>query len=220
VTPAVKLLDLLHMGNPYAGFPYRNYQLDLQGGGESPLFRQVLKDLRPVLVIEVGSWKGASAVQVAKAARELGLPTAVLCVDTWLGSLEHLTGRVDGWSLPGDRQFGYPTLYFQFLANVLHCGCEDRIVPVPNTSANAARWFGRVGVLADMIYVDASHEEDDVYQDLCLYWHLLRPGGILLGDDWNAYWYGVICAVNRFAKEKRVGINIIEPHWMIMKPKD
>jgi hypothetical protein len=175
--PRDRLAARLGLPNPYDGFPFHDHPLDLQGGADAPVFRQVLTDVSPEVVVEVGTWKGATAVRMAGLAQELGLPTAIVCVDTWLGSLEHLAGDTAEWRLP-PRRFGYPTLYFQFLANVLHSGAADRIVPLPNTSANAARWLARVGVRADVVYLDASHEEDDVYQDLCLYWPLLRPGGV------------------------------------------
>jgi hypothetical protein len=91
-------------------------------------------------------------------------------------------------------------------------------VPVPNTSANAARWVTRPKVTADLAYADASREEDDVYRDLCDYWKLLRPGGGLAGDDFAARWYGVICAVNRFARDRQAAFRTDGPPWVIRKP--
>jgi predicted O-methyltransferase YrrM len=82
----------------------------------------------------------------------------------------------------------------------------------------AARWFARHQIQADLIYIDASHDEDDVYADLTHYWKLLRPGGIMLGDDWSDHWYGVICAVNRFAKEQQLPLKIVKPKWLSQKP--
>ena len=63
-----------------------------QGGPPHPLAERLITELRPRLVIEVGCWKGASAVATAKALRARGLETPLICVDTWLGSAEHLTG--------------------------------------------------------------------------------------------------------------------------------
>jgi hypothetical protein len=150
--------------------------------------------------------------------KEQGADAAVVCVDTWLGSVEHWAGSVPGWDVRPYLKHGYPTLYHQFLANVLHSKAEDVIVPVPNTSGNAARWLLRHRAVADLVYLDGSHEEDDVYQDLCNYWKLLRPGGALFGDDWHACWFGVICAVNRFAKERELAIYLAGPKWVLRKP--
>ena len=97
-------------------------------------------------------------------------------------------------------------------------GCQDYIVPFPNTSLIGARWFAKQKLQADVIYVDGSHEEDDVYLDLKSYWPILRPGGVLFGDDWNTTWYGVICAVNRFARERSLEIHHTPNRWILHKP--
>jgi hypothetical protein len=170
------------------------------------------------MIIEVGSWKGDPALGMAEIIREAGIEAAIVCIDTWLGSLEHLAGTVRGWDLRPYLRHGYPTLYYQFLANVMHRGCQDLIVPLANTSANGARWLARQQITADLVYIDGSHEEDDVYDDLCRLWRLLRPGGALCGDDWHAYWYGVICAVNRFARERELSIELSEQQWILRKP--
>jgi predicted O-methyltransferase YrrM len=66
-----------------------------------------------------------------------------------------------------------------------------------------------------MIYVDASHEEEDVYQDLVSYWDLVRPGGVLFGDDWT--WDGVRLAVQRFADEQGIVIRHRHDKWELRK---
>jgi hypothetical protein len=65
---------------------------------------------------------------------------------------------------------GYSTLYYQFLANVMHEGLPDYIVPVPTTSAICARWLQAQNLVSDIAYIDASHDEDDVYDDMKGYW--------------------------------------------------
>ena len=52
------------------------------------------------------------------------------------------------------------------------------------------------GVLADAIYIDASHEYLDCKTDMEAYWELLRDGGIMFGDDYD--WPGVKRAVDEF----------------------
>jgi hypothetical protein len=215
---AAGLLRRLHPTDPYAGFPLHDYPPDPQPGADDDLLARLVAELRPRLVIEVGSWKGATAIRLANLLRAQGADAAVVCVDTWLGSVEHWEGSVGGWDIRPHLRHGYPTLYYRFLANVLHAGCADLVVPVPNTSANAARWLTRQGVTADLVYVDASHEEDDVYRDLVDYWKLVRPGGALAGDDFAARWFGVICAVNRFVREHHLWFQAVGPQWVIRKP--
>lgn len=38
-------------------------------------------------------------------------------------------------------------------------------------------------VRADAIYVDAAHDTEAAYRDMVTYWPLLRPGGVMFGDD-------------------------------------
>ena len=122
------------------------------------------------------------------------------------------------WSIRPYLKNGYPALYYQFLANVMHQDMQDYIVPLPNTSATAARWLKKQNLAADIIYIDGSHEEDDVYADLKAYWDVLRKGGVICGDDWYAEWYGVICGVNRFARERDLKFQIADRTWIFQKP--
>src|SRR5687767_713314 len=145
---AADLLRRLHPADPYAGFPVRDYPPDLQGGAEADFLPELVAEVRPRVAIEVGSWKGATAVRLADRLRAQGADAAVVCVDTWLGSVEHWEGSVKGWDIRPHLRHGYPTLYYQFLANVLHAGCADLVVPIPNTSATAARRLARLGVTA------------------------------------------------------------------------
>ena len=214
---ANRLLEKLYGTSPYRDFPCGDYALDLQGGLEQPQVTRLIAELRPKVIFEVGSWKGDSAIRMAKLVQKQDNDAVILCIDTWLGSIEHWLGSIPGWDIRSHLRYGYPNLYYQFLANVMDSQVEDVIVPVPNTSANAAKWLARQRILADLIYLDASHEEDDVYQDLCNYWRLLRVGGVLCGDDWETYWYGVICAVNRFVREHELDLQISGRTWVIRK---
>ncbi|MEA3207948.1 MAG: hypothetical protein QOE70_1005 [Chthoniobacter sp.] len=211
------LLRLLHRTDPYEGFDFQSHPLDLQGwGGESPAFRELISEIKPRLVIEVGSWKGASAVQMGLAIEEANLPTTILCVDTWLGALEFWLDHHDPERYQSlQLRHGYPSVYSQFLANVCHRGLQKRIVPFPQTSSIAAVWLRKQGITAELIYVDGSHEEEDVYQDLCSYWELLAGGGILFGDDYA--WDGVRLAVDRFAREIGLEIRFLADKWVLKK---
>jgi hypothetical protein len=212
------LMDKLLVANPYQGFEYQDFAMDLQGGAIHPVFRQMIEELRPQIILEVGTWKGVSAIHMASLLKEMEIDGAVICIDTWLGGLEHLFNPSHPvWGIGQFYKHGYPTLYYQFLANVMHRGMEDTIVPLPNTSGIAARWLLHHHIQAGLIYIDGSHDEDDVYQDLVNYWKLLKKGGVMFGDDWNLDWVGVICAVNRFVKERQLQLQIAGDKWGIQK---
>jgi hypothetical protein len=220
------LQKLILNEDPYQDFPLNDYPPDLQGwSSDDPLFEQVIDSRIPTLILEVGTWKGASATHMAELMKRKRSATgepqkdfAIVCIDTWLGGVEHIDSSIQlGFEVK--RKRGQLDLYNQFLANVIHTKHQDCIVPFPNTSLIAARFLRQKQIFADMIYIDASHEEDDVYADLTHYWPILRQGGVMFGDDWDAgpLGYGVICAVNRFMKEKQLSFQVQGHKWILTK---
>jgi predicted O-methyltransferase YrrM len=218
---AAQILAGLFSTSPYENLDHRAYPRDLQGSPIDPIMRQAFDAVRPRVIVEVGSWKGASACYWGSLLRESNIDGVVICVDTWLGSREHLgvaaSAHAPEWDLNRYRKHGYPTLYYQFLANVMHEGLQDYIVPLPNTSVIAARWLAAHKLSAQLIFIDASHEEEDVDVDLRAYWPLLRPGGIMCGDDFSEAWPGVVNAVQRFASANKLNLQTHGVCWAMQK---
>jgi methyltransferase family protein len=181
----------------YSDLDLSGLEVDLQGwGAGDPIFEQVIREVEPGVVIEVGSWKGASLVRM----HELRSEAQFICVDTWLGSPAQ-------WLSENDRPWlrlrgGYPDLYRQFIFNVLAAGAD--VFPLPMTSAAGAEVLERLGVVADLVYIDGSHEEANVKADLSCYWKLLRSGGIIFGDDYQSQFPGVVRAVDSFSRKREV----------------
>lgn len=212
------LLHAIHAVDPYAGFAYETIAFDDQGwGSRSAAFGNLVARIRPSLIIEVGTWKGGSAMEMARHLRRLGLTDSkILCIDTWLGALEMWGDHTDAERYGSlALKHGYPQLYYQFLANVCHNGLQHHIIPFPLPSITAAQWLSLRGVRAELIYLDGSHEEEDVYADLTDYWDLLAGGGIIFGDDYS--WSGVKMAVNRFTAEHRLRLEHLEDKWLLAK---
>ncbi|MDX2270843.1 MAG: class I SAM-dependent methyltransferase [Cyanobacteriota bacterium] len=213
--------ERLRLPDPYDHFHPNQYPLDLQGwGSHHPIFEKLITTTEPKVIIEVGTWKGASALHMASLLREKSLDSIIICVDTWLGGIEHLM-RTDDFSreqFTKSLQNGYPTLYFQFLANVSHLELQDYIIPIPNTSTIASKYLAAFDVQSDLIYIDAGYDEESVFQDISHYWKLLKPNGIIFGDDWDPGWYGVICAVNQFSKEQSIPFKHFQGKWLMHKP--
>lgn len=162
----------------------------------SPVFDQLVSKLGAKVVIEVGSHKGGSAVRWAEA---MGADGKLYCVDTWLESAEAILNNSKTYTIL--RQNGHPMTYWQFLTNMKSRGLQDRVVPIVNTSAEGAILLGAAEVVADIIYVDASHTFRAAYQDICDYWPLLRKGGVMLVDDLTIY-PDVYAAMLRFVSEQ------------------
>lgn len=200
---------------------YENLELlpkDLTGwNGESPVFRKLIEETNPSIIIEVGTWKGQSAINMGKVVREKNLKTVIYCVDTWLGAIEFWDKLSD---TPGRNLLlknGYPQIYYQFLSNVVHEDLQSIILPFPNTSENGFRYLSSKSVKSELIYIDASHEEKDVYNDITNYYHLLSDRGVIFGDDYYS-WPSVAKSVDRFVRENNFNFEILENNfWVIRK---
>ena len=185
----------------YSKLKSKPSQVDMQGwGSDHPILPWTIEQLRPNLIIEVGTRKGRSAINMANKMKELELQGEILCIDTWLGSSEHwLAGEsnLDWWESLKIKN-GLPRLYETFLNNVIANQCEKYITPLPITSEAAFQILKSLSVTAPMIYIDAGHQYESVLRDLEMYWQLLEDGGVMILDDYIA-WDGVTRAINTFA---------------------
>jgi predicted O-methyltransferase YrrM len=191
---------------------------DLQGwASDSACFAELISELQPSLVIEVGTWKGASLIQMASSAMALGLETQFICVDTWLGSNAVLWLQ-DGLRASLQLQGGFPTMFRTFARNLQDAGLVDRVFPMPMPSATAFEILWDWQVKADLIYIDADHTKIGVYRDLLDYTKLLRPGGILLGDDYLPEWPGVVAAADAFSHQRGLRLERRGEKFLIRMP--
>jgi hypothetical protein len=196
--------------------------VDVQGwGSDDPIFAELVRRTRPSAVLEVGTWKGASAITICDQLVQAGLPeTPVVCVDTWLGSREMIGVPSSNENRGLHRRNGYPEIYRTFLRNIHSRGHETRIVPFPQTSRAALRWLRERVERFDLVYLDSSHDEADVFDDCTGAWPLLRgPGAVMFGDDFDPlHWPGVIQAVERWSAQAGVTIEIRGRFWIATHP--
>jgi predicted O-methyltransferase YrrM len=132
--------------------------------------RAILASHSPKTVIEVGSWLGSSTRFIASR-----LPKKngkLYAVDTWQGSPNEEIHMKDP---------RLPYLYQLFLSNIKHAQLTNIIVPIRMDSIEASN---ALNVKADLIYIDAGHETENVYQDILAWYPHLVSGGVLCGDDW------------------------------------
>lgn len=202
--------------DPYAGFNALAYGRDLQGWESDHRYLPYAIDrARPSAILEVGSWKGRSAVNMARKVRELNLVCEIVCVDTWLGSPEHWLKESPDFYPSLLMKHGFPSFYNTFLTNVVAEGLQDIITPFPSTSENAAVILGRLHAKFEVAYIDAAHEYDPVLRDLKAVWPLLADRAILIGDDY--YWGRVKDAAHEFAAS--VGAPLVEEAGKFMISK-
>lgn len=199
-----QLMNRFYDTSPYEGFDPDPHPDDLQGWGwNHGIFEDAIKAVRPKIIVEVGTWKGATAIRMAEIVKSLGLDTRIICIDTWLGSEEHFLGQGAEERFSLRRTNGFPQLYFTFLGGVVRRGLQDIIIPLATTSTHGAIILDKTNVRPDLIYLDAAHDYRSVQSDLEDYWPLLSDNGILIGDDYIG-WGGVTQAANEFAMKNNV----------------
>jgi hypothetical protein len=141
--------------------------------------------------VEVGSWKGKSSafmcVEIINSEKQIKFD----CVDTWKGSVEHANYQE------------LPHLYDIFKENMKPF--EGYYTDLKMKSIDAAKLYEDESL--DFVFIDASHEYEDVKDDITHWILKVKKGGILSGDDYSGYWGGVIKAVNEILGEKNIKRN-------------
>jgi len=176
--------------------------LELGSSAHDTPFDILIGTNKPKLIIEIGSYLGASAILMANTLKKHGVEDfTIICIDTWLGSAEHYTIHKQFSPFQKYAKHGYSTMYYQFLNNVKLAGLQNNIIPLPlpsNAAAEVLRHIFNNKLFADLVYVDGAHDTQSVHQDSFNYYNLLKVGGILCGDDmiWPSVAAGVINALN------------------------
>ena len=150
--------------------PCGNGVLDGWFAGDNQfMLSEVLSD-KTAMVCEIGSWQGVSARFLCEHA-----PNAtIICIDTWLGSIEH---RINP-----EWRTQLPLLYETFLANMWDY--RERVVPMRQSSTAGIHILHDHKIAPEVFYLDAAHDELSVRADLwLLLW--LFPRAIVIGDDWT-----------------------------------
>jgi SAM-dependent methyltransferase len=170
------------------------------------LYKQTVNNTLEGIFVEVGSWKGRSAAFLGVEIFNSGKPIKLYCVDTWQGSVEHQ----DMDCIKNDL------LYNEFIANTKPI--ESVITPLRIPSLEAAMQFEDNSI--DFVFLDASHEYEDVKADIDAWYTKVKPGGIIAGHDYwpnGAAWPGVLKAVNEWAENKGKHITTSENCWITNK---
>jgi len=220
-----KIKQLLHGDlDVYENFDHTQYEDTLSPGSmpANDVLQLIVEDVKPSLIIEVGSFLGWSAWGMSTKMQELNPDGVTICVDSWMGGSDHWEEATFNKEGRIKKKNGYPTFYYNFLANMKYANMDKVVVPFAYPSVTAAdilqKVFKENDLKADMIYVDGSHLALDVYFDCTNYWPLLKEGGIMFGDDWTCE--DVRAGVHEFCTQHNVGTLQVHPnqvHWFLKK---
>jgi hypothetical protein len=78
----------------------------------------------------------------------------------------------------------------RYRSNLEHAGCGGKVTTLKAPSRAALRELPRESF--DIAYIDGSHATADVLEDAVLSWQVLKPGGLLIFDDYR--WIGSLHA--------------------------
>lgn len=217
-----KIKQLLHGDlDVYENFDHTQYENTLSPGSmpANELLQAIVQQEKPSLIVEVGSFLGWSAWGMSSKMKEINPDGVTICVDSWMGGADHWEEATFNKESRIKRKNGYPTFYYNFLANMCYAGMQETVIPFAYPSITAAiilqRVFKKNNLRADMIYIDGSHEYWDVILDLTNYWPLLKDGGVIFGDDWTCE--DVKRAVTDFVNQNNLKLSTHPAgvHWFI-----
>lgn len=137
--------------------------------------RRVLRAIpRDAVCAEIGVWKGDFAERIRAAAR----PRALHLVDPWLFAPNYPRRWYGGSA--ARSQADMDRIHAQVLERFAG---DPRVVVHRQPSETAARVFA--DAVFDWVYIDADHSYEAVRADLRLWAPKVRPGGVLVGDDYT-----------------------------------
>ena len=147
--------------------------------------------------VEVGSFLGKSSVYMAVEIINSGKDIKFDCIDHWKGSEEHYD----------NENIDTENLYETFLKNIEPV--KGVINPVRAESVIASKLYKPNSL--DFIFIDASHDEMSVKQDLTYWLPRLKENGMIAGDDIDNE--GVVNAVKWFFDTGK--LEIIGRQWLL-----
>lgn len=129
-------------------------------------------------VLEIGSYQGGSIITLALATIHKNFN--FYSIESFMGSGN---GTVDGWPLPDHNE------YLKVIKNLFP---SIAINNIKAQSICSSRFFPLE--YFDFIFVDGSHEEEEVYKDIINWLPKLTRDGVIAGDDisWESVRRGIL----------------------------
>ena len=178
-----------------------NFPNDCKGwGSRDPYLSEVVSAVRPKIILEVGTWKGASAIYMAECCEAEEILAEIICVDPHIGSAGLWLHNQEAMYPQNNGQCG---TYEVFLANVKRHELTNVITPFRATASIATAVMLQLGIQPDLVFIDGSHDEIDVSTDLTHVEKVLHQDSVIVCDDYgHPRITGVTNAVNSFLNSK------------------
>lgn len=162
-------------------------------------------------LVEVGCKEGRTTGHILKTVPD----SRVIAIDPWC-SMPDQQGVTGGETY---EEWDFSAIEKQFWENVGEH--RDRCTMLRQTSAEAAtfeRFYDTHAkpLTLDAVFIDAAHDYENVKKDIALWWPKVRPGGMLIGHDFNHKWPGVERAVAEVFNLMAVGV-APDSVWFVLK---
>jgi hypothetical protein len=161
--------------------------------------------------VEIGVWKGDFSERILQITR----PTELHLVDPWAFQPQF-----------PKRMYSGNLAASQDDMDAIYAGVQQRFAEIRAVRIHRRFSSDLLEILQgrqlDWVYIDGNHSRAFVRQDLDLCWQCLRRGGYITGDDYA--WRdldgscGVREAIDEFAAEHRLGIELIGGQYLMRKP--
>lgn len=137
-------------------------------------------EIKEIKIIEVGTWKGRSALTIANTIINLNLniKTTIYCIDqVWKGGTEYYPDNINIYKI-----FQNNIRKFNELFNINE---QIKIEPIIKSSEKAISLFENNSI--DIIFLDGDHRYKGFKNDISGYYQKLKSGGLLCGHDCEHY---------------------------------
>jgi len=157
----------------------------LQDDQEKWLFKSARALPDGANLVEIGSFKGRSTCCLGFGCK--GSRKRIFAVDTFNGN---------------DSDFHERDFFAEFWRNIESCGLSSYVGPVKGLSHEVAKkWKTPI----DFLFIDGSHQYDDVLADFDGFFPYVVPGGLIAFHDVDETWPEVLKAWHEVIKHKLVG---------------
>jgi hypothetical protein len=160
--------------------------------------------------VEIGVWRGRSAVFMLETIAEKAANIQLDLVDTWLGSDSQLFRDI---FKDQDKNF----IYNEMLQNLKDSGMEKHVGAIHRMPSLEAVLLYEDASL-DFVFIDGDHENGACFNDMMAWYPKIKPNGVLAGHDMSRN--AVTSDVKKFCAEKYdCSTNPDWDTWLIEKEK-
>lgn len=184
-----------------------------------PKWKEILSISNPTRLLEIGSFEGrASCFLIEQLANKQNIE--LHCIDPWIGKGEYDSRSIDFSEVEERFNFNIKTAINNAKFNVAFTKYKTTsIKQLPKFILNKMNYF-------DFIYIDGCHLSTFVIYDAVLSFYLLKPGGILIFDDY--LWKNTISndpqdspklAIESFISVFNKEIKVLHKDWQVILQK-